>query len=214
MHVAAWYRGTPGPENFTKFHSMNKYPLARPLVPNFVTLRQEVWDMRCRKFVLLEKWTKSSSKYLKIYDAPMPLVVPNFHRALPNDIRDKKRYKFLCPSVFYRPSLGNDVQQDPDYQCAKFRPLLTTRLQDICCRTSLISLKAWPRDVTDKNTKRSISAYHVETIREWPCRCRTAYNSVRGSDAKAAHLFACLYFVHKINHINGLDENQQCNRHV
>jgi len=33
----------------------------------------------------------------------------------------------------------------------------------ICCRTSLISLKAWQKDVTDKDSKRHVSAYHAAT---------------------------------------------------
>jgi len=45
-------------------------------------------------------------------------------------------------------NLGVDVEQGLDYQCTKFRPLLITCLQDVCCRTTstLISMKAWPTD--------------------------------------------------------------------
>jgi len=41
---------------------------------------------------------------------------------------------------------GNDVRQGPLYQSAKFRPLLTTGLWDICCRSLLISLNVWLTD--------------------------------------------------------------------
>jgi len=56
---------------------------------------------------------------------------------------------------------GTDVQQDPDYQCAKFSHLLTTCLQDICRWTLMISLKQ-----TDKKPKRYVFAYHAETTKQ------------------------------------------------
>jgi len=40
-------------------------------------------------------------------------------------------------------NLGTDIQPRPVYECAKFCPILTTCIRDICWQTSLISLTAW-----------------------------------------------------------------------
>jgi len=64
----------------------------------------------------------------------------------------------LHPSVFWQPNGTQSRHHGSEYQYAKFRPRLTTCLPDICCRTSLISLKAWSTDVTDKKSKRCLRA--------------------------------------------------------
>jgi len=55
--------------------------------------------------------------------------------------------------------LGTDVHQCPMHQCAKFRPILTTSVRDICCQSSLISLTAW-----STNSKRQVPAYYTATL--------------------------------------------------
>jgi len=61
-----------------------------------------------------------------------PLTVPNFI-VLDQTMHEKSVTKYLHRSVFWRirgppgpklTNLGTDVRQDPDYQSAKFRPLL------------------------------------------------------------------------------------------
>jgi len=55
----------------------------------------------------------------------------------------------------------------PRLSVSQIWSLLTTRLRDIFCPILLISLKAWPTDVTDKKLKkgkRYVSTYHAETI--------------------------------------------------
>ena len=69
MHVSAWYRGTSGPQ-FTKFGEY-MCQLATPL------------KIRCRKFVLPQKWTKTEADLLHT-NAPHRA---EFHRARPNDVR-------------------------------------------------------------------------------------------------------------------------------
>ena len=49
-------------------------------------------------------------------------------------------------------SLATGVLHVPTYQCAKFCPVLTTYVWDICSQTSLISLTAWP---TNKDTNKT-----------------------------------------------------------
>jgi len=70
---------------------------------------------------------------------------------------------YLRPLVFWRSGgppgpkfthIEPNVQQDPFYQTAKFRPVLAILLWDICCQISSISLTAWPT----KNSERQDSA--------------------------------------------------------
>ena len=90
-----------------------------------------------------------------------PLALPNFI-ALGQTMYEKRITIFHTLQYFGASgdplgskltSLGTDIQQCPDYQCAKFRPLLTTCLRDICCRTLLISLK---RDRQTDKTSASV----------------------------------------------------------
>jgi len=64
MQVAAWYRENPR----TKVHEIREISANWPgsiTMPNFITLRQSVTDIRCRKFVLPEKADQILPKSLK-----------------------------------------------------------------------------------------------------------------------------------------------------
>jgi len=69
-----------------------------------------------------------------------------------------ERTSMVWPTLGSRIKLRNrteqnrTVQQGSLYQNAKFCPILTTRIRDICCRSSSISLTAWP--TTKPNTIR------------------------------------------------------------
>jgi len=136
--------------------------------PNPANFRRALTKSVLSKLVLSEKWTKVQKKSLKMCYAPMP-VMPNFI-ALRETKYEKSTTKFVytlqdfcAPGGLPGPqftNLGTAVQQGPDYHCAKFCPLLTTCLRDICCRTMLISVKEWS---TDKNPANDVSAYHATT---------------------------------------------------
>jgi len=107
-------------------------------------------------------------------DQSLPKSVSNFI-ALGQKMYERRVTIFYTLQYFGAPgdplwplfsNLGAGVQQVPDYHCAKFRPLLTTCLRVICCRTSFILLKAWPTDsMTDKKTLKDMSSpYHVGTV--------------------------------------------------
>jgi len=93
-----------------------------------------------------------------------PLTLPNF--IVLGQTMYEKRITIFTPFSILAPQgtswakvhdLSTDVQQGPNYQCAKFHTFLTTCLRDTCCRTSLISLKAWPT----KHSERCVSAYRA-----------------------------------------------------
>ena len=109
---------------------------------------RNVQDISClSKICAPEKVDQSSLKSLKTCYAPMPLIAQNFI-ALGHTMYGKRVTIFVHPSVFWRPrgelpeskftNLGPDVQGSL-YQCAKFRPVLTTHLRDIYCQISSIS---------------------------------------------------------------------------
>jgi len=147
--------GIAGPPVQSSPNSGNMFWITRPLaLPNFVGLRQKVRDVCCQKLltpVERGKLDQSSPKSLMTCYGQMSIIVPNFI-ALDHNIR-KTCYNFFYPIVNFGalrepigPKFTNHgvgVQQSPIYQCAKFRPVLTTCVQDIWCQTSLISLTAW-----------------------------------------------------------------------
>jgi len=57
-------------------------------------------------------------------------------------------------------NLRTNVQPGPDYQCAKFRPLLSTCLRD---NYLLLNFVDFDGGVTDKDSKRCVSADHAAT---------------------------------------------------
>ena len=87
--------------------------------------------------------------------AQMPLIVPNFILLSQTMYEKSVTIFFYTLQYFGDPGgppglkftdLGPDVQQGPSI--AKFRPVLKTRLRDICCQISSISLTAWPSDMS------------------------------------------------------------------
>ena len=140
-----------GPPDQSSPNSGNKCRLARP--PNAAKFRhpptRNVRDIRCRKFVLPEKWTKVHQNSRRPATHRRPYHA-KFHRVRPKDVREKL-YNFLHPSVLWCPrgnscvkvhqsSLGHHVHQDPLYQSATFRPVLKTSIRDTCCQSSSILL--------------------------------------------------------------------------
>jgi len=136
---------------FTKF---GECLLARPLtVWNFVALRHEVCQISTVENL---RSRKSGPKFTKIWDALLCTNAPHrvkFHRARPNDVWEKC-YKFLHPSVFWRPKGLLGQVRLPLSTCQ------TLSRSDNLGFFSSISLTAWPT----KNSKRRVSAYHAATI--------------------------------------------------
>ena len=95
-------------------------------------------------------------------------VIPLTHGQAMN----AKYFTFVPTCQFWRPrripgqtftNLGNNVQQDPFYQSAKFRPVLATCLWAICCQM-LISLTTWQRAwTTNWQTNIQTSA----SVKDW-----------------------------------------------
>jgi len=148
----------------------------RPLtLPNFVMLRQEMCRISSyppRKVVLLEKGTKVDQNPLgAAHQCPLSCRISS--RSVKLCTRKALQIIFLHPSIFCRPrgtpgpkftDLGPDIQQVPLYQSAKFRPVLTTHLQDTCCQILSISVTAWLTKSPTKKTVNDVSAYHAATI--------------------------------------------------
>jgi len=109
--------------------------------------------------VLPGKVDQSSPKEEKTCYAPILLTMRNFIAV--GQRCTKKALRFLNASVFWRPrgstgskftSVGDDVHRGPRYQGAKFRPLPTTDIRDVCCqilsicpthKQTRISVKDW-----------------------------------------------------------------------
>jgi len=149
----------------------NKWSLARPLTqPNFVALRQEVTcvrNIRCRKFVLPEKWTKvhQNRRWPATHKWPSSCQISS--RSAKRCTR--KLQDFLHHSVFCDQAraplvkvhqYGPDEQQVPLFQPAKFRPVLKIPVWDICCQISSISLTAWSTKTVNDMCPH---AYHAAT---------------------------------------------------
>jgi len=108
------------------------------------TPTKSVWNICRQKFLLPRKVDQSSQNHLRPPTHQCPHCA-KFHCAWPNDVgRTKVLQKFFTPSVFWPPArtgpksinFSTDVHQGPVCQRDKFRPLLTIRLQDICCQSS------------------------------------------------------------------------------
>ena len=93
---------------------------------------------------------QSSSKSLKACYGPMPAIMPNFIM-LSQIMYEISVTIFYTLQYFGTPAglpgikftnLGPDVLHGQICQCAKFRLILTTCIQDICCQSSPISLTA------------------------------------------------------------------------
>jgi len=124
-----------------------------------------------------------------------------FHRTRPNDVWEK-RYKFLRPSVFWRPGgpLGLKLTEVSAVMYSKARtinvpnfiPFWHPALRDICCQTSLISLKARPA----KTSKRRVSAYHATTKRWHESRWTSRYVA---DSTPSLYLYLAYYVKNKNN---------------
>jgi len=139
---------------FTKFGS--KCRLAGPLtVLNFVTLR-----LKCPRYLLSKICAPRTSgpELIKIRQYLLrtnALHCAKFHRARPNDVWEKRYKIILHSSAFWRLRWAPWAKVYQPWHWCTARPELPmcqissssdTCLRDICCRTSLISLKAWPTD--------------------------------------------------------------------
>ena len=146
------YRGSLTPK-FTKFE--NKCPLVIPLmVSNFQissSIERNVRHIRYRKFLLPEKRTIVHQNNLRSATRQCPRCA-KFHRTRPNDVGGKRYKTSLHPSVFWRPSgtlLGRSspisalicTPRAALTKCQILSPSDSLSIRDICCRTSLISLK-------------------------------------------------------------------------
>jgi len=135
--------------------------------------------------VLLGKVDKSSPKQEMTCYASVRLTVPNF-------IAVSQMYEKSITKLFYTPyflgapggppgakftSLHGDVHQGTLYEAAKFCPLPTIPLPDICCQSSSISWMAWPTDRQTTNTQKTVNdivpTYHAATnkatVESWLC---------------------------------------------
>ena len=116
-----------------------------------------VRDIRCQKFVLPAKVDQSSPDVLcnnARHCAILPVIVPNFV-ALGQTVYEKSVTIFLNSALFWRPKRTHWVEvhqsrcsciASPFIQPDKFRPVLTSLVQDICCQISSI--------LYDKKTKK------------------------------------------------------------
>ena len=126
MHVAAWYRGTPG-RKFAKFGE--QVSIARPLImPYLVILRQK----KCPRYLLSR--ICAPKKSTKVHQKSLP-ATHQCPSSCQTPLRSAKRCTskalefFLQPSLFWRPrgppgpkftNLGGDVQIGHRYGAAKF----------------------------------------------------------------------------------------------
>jgi len=156
MPVVVWYRRSPEPK-FTKYGESLSIGIGQTYnAAKFCyTPTRSVWDIHCRKYVLPENWTKVHQNRRR---PAMNKCLPSSHSA--NDVW---KIYFISVTEFFTPgaspgptftNLGRDVQHGPLYQSAKFCPILTTPLRDICCQISWILLTTW----LTKNSKRYVSA--------------------------------------------------------
>ena len=163
--------GIAGPLEPSSPNLGNKWSLARPLTqPNFVALRQEVTrvrNIRCRKFVLPEKWTKvhQNRRWPAMHKWPSSCQISS--RSVKR--RTRKRHDFLHPSVFCDQARALTGQSSPIwpwrtasplFEPAKYRPVLKIPVWDICCQISSISLTAWSTKTVNDMCPH---AYHVAT---------------------------------------------------
>jgi len=168
MHVATWFHTDQSSPN-----SRNKCQLATPLkLQKFRrALTKGVPDICFQKFLTpigREKLDQSSPKSPNTCYGTTSVIVSNFI-TLGQTMYEKSVTNFCYPPVNFGTrggplwtkftNLGNDIQPGSVYECAKFCPILTTCIWDICCQTSLILLTAWQT----KNSKWQVSAYHAAT---------------------------------------------------
>ena len=130
MHAAAWHRRTPE-SKFTKFGE--EMSIGQTLTMQIVVaIRQEVSEMSAiENLCSPKKWAKIHQHR---FETCYPITPPSCQIS-------PRSLQFLHPSIFWltrRTSgpkvtgLGSGVHQLP----AKFCPVPTTPLQDICCQTS------------------------------------------------------------------------------
>jgi len=151
----------------------NKWSLARPVTqPNFVALQQEVtrvWNIRCRKFVLPEKWTKvhQNRRWPATHRWPSSCQISS--RSVKRCTRKRHDFFYTLQYFVTRPGhplvkvhqYGPDEQQVPSLNLpAKYRPVLKIPVWDICCQISSISLTAWSTKTVNDMCPH---AYHAAT---------------------------------------------------
>jgi len=114
-------------------------------------LTRSVWDIRDRKFVLLEKVFQNSPKLLKTCYPLKPPIMPNFIN-IGETTLEKRFTNFFTPFNILAPQgtpwtkghwsrwWGTPTPLQPP---ANFCPVPKTPLRDICCQASLILLLAW-----------------------------------------------------------------------
>ena len=153
MKVAAWSCGTPKPSCHISSSSDKK------------CARYQL----CRKFLHQGKVDQSSPKSLKTCNVTIPPMCQISSHSAKRCMR--KALQIFTPSSILAPrgppgakvhrSLGTDVQQGPDYQCAKFHPLLAT-----CpTRYMLLNFVDFVESEADKNSKRRVCTYQGTTKR-------------------------------------------------
>ena len=114
MHVASWYRGTPGPKftKFAKFEEQVSVGQTPIMLLNFVTRRQEV----CEIYVVQNL---SSRKWLRRLATPFGSAThqcPSLYQISPRSVKQcttNALYYFLHLSVFWRLRGKSLVQSSP-----------------------------------------------------------------------------------------------------
>ena len=98
MHIAAWYRGTPGPK-FT--NSGNKCPLAKPItIPNFLAQQQEVYEISAVENLCFRK---SGPMFTQIRNDLLRTKCPlswEISSRRPNDVQEKQYRTFYTVQYF------------------------------------------------------------------------------------------------------------------